>query len=66
MIELTQLDGFVVITAINRDTGEATSETYALRSVSEFRSGAQRLVVHQEDGRDFSIEIAPLAKQAVT
>ena len=61
MIPATELDGFVVLTAINRRDGEATSETYALKSVREDSDGTQHLIGTSEDGDDYEVMVRPIA-----
>jgi hypothetical protein len=52
VIEVDVEDGWLLVTAINRTNGEATTGTYALKTVGEASGGRQRLVaigMNEED-----------------
>jgi hypothetical protein len=52
VIEVDVEDGWLLVTAINRTNGEATTGTYALKTVGEGSGGRQRLVaigMNEED-----------------
>lgn len=67
MIEIDVEDGWLLVTAINRGNGEATTGTYAVKSVGEATGGRQRIVaigMNEEDqGQSFVLSVRPATSE---